>query len=262
MARTDLCLAFDAFLTPNRPQCLILQQAWGQRTVSPSSRRNLQRGTLILHLWSFCKFHPILLPTCRREACCITGMRNYFIYLGVGISQSLFEHFWVFHHNISRQIDLSSSQIQQNFCWELVLDDIPLVILYTKLITSFHLCMLQGCVRILMKSNLFYFNKGHNKFSTSCHAKMRLNQYRIFVIKPPEYPQACTENLSNVGGVLCKTSNSLPLNPIEMTVSIAFPSFSYIKGLGSFSCPKNLHAPYPFNIINHWRIRVTDTGFH
>jgi hypothetical protein len=37
-----------------------------------------------------------------------------------------------------------------------------------------------------------------------------MNRYRMFFLKPPHYLQACTKNLLNMGGIVCKTTNSPP----------------------------------------------------
>ena len=100
-------------------------------------------------------------------------------------------------------------QLNGTFCQELVPYDFPLVVLHKISIIAFHLwCMLGGSVWIWMKSNLFRFIEGQTHFSTSWHAKLSLTLNWTNIgcssFKPPHYLQACTKNLPNMEGVVCK----------------------------------------------------------
>ena len=53
---------------------------------------------------------------------------------------------------------------------------------------------------------------GHTHFwhLLACKMRLTMKQYSMFSYKPPHYFQACTKNLPNMEGVVCKTTSSRP----------------------------------------------------
>ena len=81
--------------------------------------------------------------------------------------------------------------------------DVPLVALPTRSLLSFYSwCILRGSVWIWMNSNIVRFIEGQTRFSTSY--------------------QACTKNLPNMEGVICKTTNSRSKDLLNLSKSIVF----------------------------------------
>ena len=109
-------------------------------------------------------------------------------------------------------------QLNGTFCQALVPYNFPLVVLHTISAMFFHVwCMLWGSVWIWMKSNLFWFIEGQAHYSTSWHAKSgwpSTEWYNCSSFKPPHYLGACTKNLPNMEGKVCKTTNSEPKAPL------------------------------------------------
>ena len=138
-----------------------------------------------------------------------------------GASKQLWIHMWFIIY-----VDMAPSSVKLHwklwwrirvslylngtFRQELVSYDVSLVVLLIISIISFHFWHILGdSVWIWIKSNLFWFIEGKTHISTSWHAKMSFTLsepiQNVLLFRPPHYLQGCTENLSNMEGVLCNT---------------------------------------------------------
>ena len=129
--------------------------------------------------------------------------------------------------------------------------------------------MLRGCLWTLINCNLFHVIRAKLFVSTSWHARMSLNQYRMFVMETSTLPPSMHQKLIKCGKCSMQTSK-LPTRSFNElyrkdsdNVAMHFghcslrQSFRSSLWLQDFACFHVLD-----NIIKYWRTRVTDTVIH